>query len=222
MIENQPTIYTAPTVYNQAGGGGGGGSDYELVFYTNFSNLNNGVDTPIIGENASTDLTQVTSISTPVLATSGGQTTSSPGGYKKIVNLSSYVSGKKRAILHYLINCNPNNSYCTISNSISGSYGILFQTTSTNIKISTSDTSSIKVPNTSSNPVQLTRFVYNYTSDKWKSVDWIIDYEQKKLQLYIYGILVYEINYNATSLEIGVGLLDGCSITVTDIKLYTK
>ena len=223
MGENiiKPPFYNSG-IYDTGSGGGGGGDEYELVFYTNFANLSNGVDTPIIGEQITTDFSQQINVSTPVNATTAAKSTSSPSGYKKLLNLSSYISFAKKVKLHYLVNSKPNNSYCTLSHVISNAPGILFQTTSSGIRVQTSDTSIIKVPFTGSNPISLARFVQNYTVDRWAAIDLQIDYIQNKLQLYIYGILVYEKSHSSKNLEIGSSLFDSCEMAFTDINLYVK
>ena len=217
----KPSIYKGNGIYKN-GGGGGGGDEYELVFYTNFANLSNGIDTPIIGEQITTDFSQQINVSTPVNATTAAKSTSSPSGYKKLLNLSSYISSAKKVKLHYLVNSKPNNSYCTLNHVISNAPGILFQTTSGGIRVQTSDTSIIKVPFNGSNPISLVRFVHDYTVDRWAAIDLQIDYIQNKLQLYIYGILVYEKSHSSKNLEIGSSLFDSCEMAFTDVQLYVK
>jgi hypothetical protein len=46
---SEPTVYNTRTVYDEAGGGGGGGGD-NILLLDDFSNVENNIDTPIIGE----------------------------------------------------------------------------------------------------------------------------------------------------------------------------
>lgn len=219
------SMYNQPGMYNQ--GGGGSVVEYEKVFHTRFNNLSGGVDTPIIGSAYSTPLTQVTAVTTPLQdVTTVGSVNSSPAGEKKLVDLSSYIQGKKRAVLKFLVKIQTSNSYATIALIIHSPQLRLPPSNSVNILLMASNTSNVFVRNNlNNNTISFLPFSQNYSSDRWMDVQLNMDFEAKKYDVYLYGIKAYTwgiSDSNLGSLPIIVSLWDGVTLYFTNVELWTK
>lgn len=215
------SMYNQPGMYNQ---GGGSVVEYEKVFHTQFSNLSSGVDTPIIGSAYSTPLTRVAGLTTPLnnLYTVGS-VSSSPNGEKTLIDLSSYIQGKSRAVLKFLVKVYSAVSYATnimvvynpqiwLAGPGSSSAMVLLSNNNTNVYLRNS---------VANNRITLANLTGSYTSDGWLDFQFEIDYVEKKYIAYICGIKAYSYSFNSSSLTLTVSLWDGVTLYFTNVELWT-
>lgn len=225
MLMNSPTIYNELGLYK--GGSAGGVVSFEKVFYTKFSNLVNGTDTPDIGVAYSTVLSRYTGQVTPLTTvTSTGRVDSNPNGGKLLIDFEDYTRGKKRAILEFLVRVVSSVSYSTNVVYTTYSPQIWLQNSVSSgdscIRLLTGDATGVYVRNSVfNNRVQLEPFVAGYSKDGWIPVKYEYDFENKVDVLYLYGIKTYTKSFDTASpLQLWVSLWDGVTLEFTDVSLW--
>lgn len=197
----------------------------ERVFYTTFSNLSNGVDTPIIGSSYNTVLEKQIAQETALKdVTTVGRVSSNPNGDKLLIDFTNYIQGKKRAVLEFLVKVYSCVSYATNVFYVNSTSQIrLPASTDGFILLLTSDNTGVYVKNSVFNDrVQISAFSgYNYTKDRWMPVKYEYNFENKSYDMYLYGIKTLTKSFNSTQLQLRVSLWDGVSLDFTDVSLWT-
>lgn len=197
----------------------------ERVFYTTFSNLSNGVDTPIIGSSYNTVLEKQIAQETALKdVTTVGRASSNPNGDKLLIDFTNYIQGKKRAVLEFLVKVYSCVSYATNVFYVNSTSQIrLPASTDGFILLLTSDNTGVYVRNSVFNDrVQINAFSgYNYTKDRWMPVKYEYNFENKSYDMYLYGIKTLTKSFNSNQLQLRVSLWDEVSLDFTDVSLWT-